>query len=104
MRLMTLPSVGPITATAWRRCQGFGGCSKVELHAHLGEARQENPLRSLPCQGAAERIVQPGHRVPIEHVEQIEVHGRARLTPLEDFPNPDVELIEPLPVERAWGN
>src|SRR6266550_9395537 len=73
--------------------------SEVELRADLRNAARNECLCVLP------RRVEGAHtqnRVSIEGVEQVEVHCRPRPPEAEQFADTEVDLIQPLAIQRRW--
>src|SRR5712692_9599690 len=72
--------------------------SKIKSQHELDEAGTQNLLRLLP---GGKRVVLDEHGVGVQRVVEIETNRRARSAELEDLPDPQVELIHPLSVQRA---
>src|SRR5215510_10732464 len=71
--------------------------SEVELRAHLRNPALHDDLRVPPVRV---EVAFGQDRVAIERVEQIEIHGRARPSEAEHFADAEIELIQPLSVQR----
>src|ERR1043166_3245178 len=76
----------------------INGTSKVELSTDFGEPGQHD-LSRLPERGVVGVLAR--HRVRVKQIEQVDIDRGARPSNVNDFAEPEVHLIEPLPVLGA---
>ena len=70
------------------------------MHAELDQPARQDRLGFLPC--VAEGIVLHKDGVLIQDIVEIDHRIDARVPEGEDLREPEVELIEPPAVQRAW--
>src|SRR5438128_10932166 len=76
------------------------GKLEIPTSAEFHEPRLNDGDRTLP--GGAERVVLDENRVRVERVVQIDVQVHAAATNADDFREAEVELIQPVSIQRAW--
>src|SRR5687767_884298 len=73
-----------------------------QLQANLREARREDRLRLLPCRAVYVVLAEDGIRV--QHVVEIQCRGGANTPDPKDLANPQIDLRQPVRIDRARGN
>src|SRR5580704_15420244 len=73
--------------------------SKIELRAHLGKSCGQDERRRQPCRSVG--LVVGLDRTRVQHIVDVDTHLSAGPAKLQDLGHAEVDLVDPIAVQRA---